>query len=92
MCCICQKNSREPLKCPLNVNGRGDKLEPYSTFLRHVVTFTTHNALPVTLNFGEDTTASDLGYNKAVWHILCHNKFSKDKIERLMRKRNKEQT
>jgi len=46
----------------------------------------------MTLNFGEDTTASDLGCNKALWHKLCHNKFSKDKIERLMRKRNKEET
>ena len=92
LCCICQKNSSEPLKCPLNVNGGGDKLEVYSTFLRNVITFRTYKALPMSLNFGEDMTASDLGYNKASWHKSCHNKFGKDKIERLMRKRNKEET
>jgi len=67
MCCICQKNSSEPLKCPLNVNREGDiKLGPYNTFLRNVNTFITYNALPVTLNFGEDTTSSDLGYDSVM--------------------------
>jgi len=44
------------LKCPLNVNGRGDKLEPYSTFIDNVSRFRTYNALLVALNFGEGTT------------------------------------
>ena len=38
------------------MEGGGDKLEPYSTFLHNVITFRTYNALPVTLNFGEDIT------------------------------------
>ena len=92
MCCICQKNTSESLKCPLNVNGRGDKLEPYSTFLDNVSMFRAYNALPVALNFGEHTTTSDLVHNRALWHKSCHHKFSKDKLERLMRKRDKEET
>ena len=79
------------MKCPLNVNGRGDKSQPYSTFICNVSTFRAYNALPVAFNFGEDTTTSHLVNNKALWHKSCHNKFSKDKIERLMSKRDKEE-
>jgi len=63
MCCVCQKNSSESLKCPLNVNGRGG---PYSTFIDNVSTFRAYNALPVALNFGEHSTISDLVNNKAL--------------------------
>ena len=92
MCCVCQKNSRESLKCPLNVNGRGDKLESYSTFIDNVSTFRAYNALPVALNFGEHSTISDLVNNKALWHKSFHNKFSSNKVERLMKKRGKDET
>ena len=44
------------------------------------------------LNFGQDTSSFDLDYSKASWHKSCHNKFGTDNIERLMRKRNKEET
>jgi len=29
---------------------------------------------------------------KALWHKSSHNKFSKDKVERMMRKREKDET
>ena len=92
MCSICQKNTFEPVKCPLNVNGTGDKSQPYSTFLLNVNTLRALNSLPVALKFAEDSTTSDLVHNKALWHKSCHQKFSKDKIERAVKKREKEET
>ena len=92
MCCICQKCTTEPLKCPLDVNGTGDKSEPYSLFLHSVNMLRSLNSLPVALKFAQDICTSDLVHHKAMWYKSCHNKFSNDKIERATRKREKEET
>ena len=60
MCLICQECTKEPLKCPLNVQGNKDKSEPYCCFLKNVNAFRDLGALPVFLNFGEDMTVSKL--------------------------------
>jgi len=46
-------------------------------------------------NLPNSGSAPDLTYlvdNKGLWQKSCHNKFSKDKVERMMRKREKEET
>ena len=90
MCLICQECTREPLKCPLNIQGSRDKSEPYSSFLNNVNAFRALGALPVFLNFGEDMTVSELVQNQAAWHKSCYVKFSTEKLERATRKRDRD--
>jgi len=44
------------------------------------------------LNFGEDMTVSGLIQNQAVWHKSCHIKFNNDKVDRALRKRDRDET
>ena len=60
MCLICQQNTTEPLKCPLNAHRSGDKSEAYSSFLNSVSTFRGMGTLPIELTFGEDMTVGEL--------------------------------
>ncbi len=89
---ICQDKTTEPLKSPLNAQGRGDKSEAYSQFLDNVNAFRGLGALPVVLNFGEDMTVDELVQNHGAWHKSCYLKFSKGKLERATKKRNMEHT
>lgn len=85
-CLICQDKTTEPLKCPLNALGSGDKSEPYSSFLNNVRAFRVLGTLPVVLNFGEDMTVDELVQNQGEWHISCYVKFSKEKLQRATKK------
>jgi len=87
MCCICQRITTEPLKCPLNVKGSGDKSEVYNSFFNNVSTFRGLSVLPIVLNFREDMTVSELVQNQAVWHKSFHIKFNNDKVDRAIEKR-----
>lgn len=87
VCVICQKETSECLKCPLNAVGRDDNSQPYENFLQSVKEFRKMNCLPVTLYFDEATSVDDLITNKASWHKSCYGKFSKCRLERLQKKR-----
>ena len=66
MCLICQLDTTEPLKCPLNKKGALNKAAPYSSFLDSVNSFRALGMLPVALNFQEDITVDELVENQAV--------------------------
>ena len=89
-CLICQTDTEEVLKCPLNANGTGDKSGPDTYFLDNVEHFHQRHVLPVPVQFQPDVTVSTLVFNSARWHKSCHRNFSTDKLERVSRKRNGE--
>ena len=89
MCLICQGLSNEPLKCPLKAEGTMDKTESYGSFLNNVHTFRAMDMLPVVLDFGEDMTVDDLVQNRRAWHKSCYVKFSKEKLEKAIKKRSR---
>ncbi len=60
-CIICQKDTSEPLKCPLESHDPGGKTNAYSSFLANVQQFRDINALPTSISFGSDVTALLLG-------------------------------
>lgn len=90
LCLICQEKTTEPLKCPLNAAGSGDKSEPYSSFLTQVSAFRVLGTLPAVLNFGEEITVGDLIQNRGAWHKSCYIKFSKEKLKRAIKKRDRD--
>lgn len=53
-CIICQKDTAEPLRCPLRRAGTSDEdnLDAYSSFLSHVEQFRAIDDLPVKLVWG----------------------------------------
>ena len=73
MCLMCQEMTTEPLKCPLNAQGGGDKSEAYRSFLNNVGAFRAMGALPVLLKFGEDVSVDKLVLNRGAWQqiLLC---------------------
>lgn len=93
LCLICQEKTTEPLKCPLNVRGSRDKAGAYRHFLNTVNAFSGRlGALPVVLNFGEEMTSDELVQSRDAWHRSCNVKFSKDKLERATKKRDRAET
>ena len=90
LCLICQKATKEVLKCPLNASGSMNPSTPYETFLERSAKFRELNRLPVPLgHLRENINAEDLVENKASWHKSCHKKFDQDKLDRAQRKRNR---
>ena len=89
LCILCQDpEESEPLKCPLNAPGKGDKSIPYQTFLDRVRCFKELDVLPLPLtHFPANIEVQDLVQNKAKWHKICHLKFGQEKLEKA-RKRN----
>lgn len=87
---ICQTNTTESLKCPLRGQGSGDKSEAYKSFLNNVSSFRDVGAMPVVLRFGEEITADDLVVNQGVWHKSCYLKFGREKIDRAIKKRDRD--
>ena len=53
-CIICQTDTSEPLKCPLDSLNTTRKTDAYSSFLENVQQFRDLNALPITLYFDSD--------------------------------------
>jgi len=92
-CCIlCQKDTAEPLKCPLRGplpgTSDGDKTDAYSSFLSNVEQFRAIDALPTELYFGNDETASSFASHSASWHKSCHLKFNNSKLAKAKEKAN----
>ena len=81
-CIICQTDTSEPLKCPLDSLNTTRKTDAYSSFLENVQQFRDLNALPITLYFDSDVTASEFEINNASWHKSCHLKFNNTKLSR----------
>ena len=79
-CIFCQKDTSEPLKCPLN--SRGGKTDAYSSFLANVPQFRDINVLPTSICFDSDVTASDFEMNCASWHKSYRLKFNNTKLAR----------
>lgn len=90
LCLVCQEESTETLKCPLNTLKSGDKSMPYSTFLTNFNAFIALGALPVPVKFGNDITVDELVKHQAVWHKSCYVKFSKEKLDRATKKRDRD--
>ena len=81
-CIICQESKKEPLKCPLNAHGTGNKSKAYETILTSVSEFRELNKLPVAVVFGEDMDTNQLTTNQAKWHKSCYLKFNDSKLQR----------
>ena len=81
-CIICQKDTSEPLKCPLDSRDPSGKTDAYSSFLANVQQFRDINVLPTSICFGSDVTASDFEMNCASWHNSCRLKFNNTKLAR----------
>ena len=90
MCLICQEKTTELLKCPLNAQRSGDKSEPYNSSLNNFNSFRALGTLSVVHNFREDMTVGELIQNWGAWHKSCSVKFSKEKLERATKKRDKD--
>ena len=89
MCLIWQEMSNKPLKLTLKVEGTRHKTESYGSFLKNVHIFRAMEILPVVLDFGEDMTVDDLVLNWGAWHKSCYVKFSKEKLEKAIKKRSR---
>ena len=85
-CIICQKDTSEPLKCPLDSRDPSGKTDAYSSFLANVQQFRGINVLPTSICFGSDLTASDFEMNCASWHKSCRLKFNNTKLSRAKKK------
>uniref|UniRef100_UPI00358EABF1 uncharacterized protein n=1 Tax=Myxine glutinosa TaxID=7769 RepID=UPI00358EABF1 len=87
-CVICQRDTAEPLKCPLQSPGTsGDKTDAYTSFLTNVEQFRAIGALPAELYFGSDETVDNFASHSASWHKSCHLKFNNSKLARAKTKR-----
>lgn len=74
-CIICQQDTPEPLKCPLDSLGAGSEAF-YSSFLANVEEFRKIDALPTNVYFGDGISVDDLTSHHASWHKSCHLKYS----------------
>ena len=83
-CIICQHNTSEALRCPLQSPGTTfDKTDAYKVFLTNVNQFRELNGLPTNIYFGPDMTAAHFATNRASWHKSCHLKYNKLKLEKV---------
>ena len=96
-CIICQKTTKEELRCPLR--AKGDRADPklvYGSFIQNVSEFNALNALPVPPFPPLDIDANNFFEKEASWHKSRHLLFSTSKFnkakERLSRKPKKEQS
>jgi len=87
LCLICQKDTSEPLRCPLQTPGTsGDKSHAYRSFLANVEQFRAIDNLPTKLCFGNDETATNFTSHSASWHKSCHLKFNNSKLMKATKK------
>ena len=78
MCLICQQETTEPLKCPLQNQGTGDdKTEAYRYFLANVQPCLAISALPTNISFGNIGGAAFSSAHRISWHKSCHLKYDK---------------
>lgn len=82
LCIICQKETTEPVKRPLESHNQSGKADAYISFLTNVQHFRDLDTLPASICFGNEVTAADFEAHSACWHKSCQKKFSNSKLER----------
>ena len=84
-CIICQQETVEPLKCPLQLQGPGTsediKIEAYRSFLANVEQFQSIVALPTNIYF-ENESPDNFSAHRASWHKSCHLKYNNSKLKK----------
>jgi len=90
LCIVCQQDTHEVLRCPLNAEGGDDKSKVYASFLINVSEFKKLNQLPVALKFGEDIDVEQLVTHQVKWHKSCHLKFNDTKLQRARKRESNE--
>ena len=81
-CVICQKATKEVLKCPLYslVPNSIRNTTDYTNFLENVEEF--HNIGDLPMEISSDVTLDNLIQNRGSWRKSCHLKFTKSKLEK----------
>ena len=81
-CIICQENTSEPLRCPLQSPGASnDKvLEIYESFLSNIKQFRDINDLSNNIYFQHVQSAADFVNHHASWHKSCYLKYNNSKL------------
>ena len=82
-----RKDFRVP-KMPTQCRRKQRQIK-YSFFLKSVNAIRALGTLPVVLTFGEDMTVDEWVQNWGSWHKSCYVKFSKEKLERATKKRDR---
>lgn len=82
LCLICQKETIEPLKCPLNSLNKEVGYNSYKSFLDILKALREINASTFESQLDEATTVEDLVQKKASWHKSCRLQFTQSKLER----------
>ena len=88
-CIICQEDTSEPLRCPLQSPGASyDKvIKIYESFLMNVKQFQDVNALPTNIYFKYDQSATDFVHHQASWHKSCYLKYNNTKLAQAKKRR-----
>ncbi len=86
LCIICQKETTEPVKRPLESHNQSGKADAYTSFLTNIQHFRDLDTLPASICFGSEVTAADFEAHSACWHKSCQKKFSNSKLERAKKK------
>ncbi len=81
-CIICQEETSEPLKCPLESHYQSGKTDAYLSFLTNVQQFRDMDTLPTSIYFGSDAIVADFETHSASWHKSCRLKFNNSKLAR----------
>ena len=81
-CIICQRNTVEKLKCPLNGPGGAEQArKAYDSFLENVLQFQEIECLPVAIGYLKNTSEM-LVEKRGSWHKSCRLKFGSERLER----------
>lgn len=88
LCLVCQKQTDEPTKCPVNSLKKEHASEAYEAFLGHLRAFRDIDSIPVDVNLGSHENAESLRKHYACWHKSCHSKFNNRELERARKRAN----
>ena len=88
-CIICQEDTSEPLRCPLQSPGASyvKVIKIYESFLMNVKQFQDISALPTNIYFKYDQSATDFVDYQASWHKSCYLKYNNTKLAQAKKRR-----
>ena len=89
LCAICQEETSDPVRCPLDSLQTRSGYAAYEAFLHNVKVFTELDCLPVALPFGPAETVENFVAHRARWHARCHVKFNNCNFERVVSRKRK---
>ena len=82
LCITCQKNTTEPLNCPLQT-----KLDHMNeSFLANVGPFQAIDALPTPIFFELDESGESFAMHNVSWHKSCYFKYHNSKLAKAKRR------